>query len=135
MIWHDCFYDGETEQLHVFLAALQTSNTPPSDTVLVMETHSAQPDSDGRLTPTHLNNVFVREKRDGWRVNDNSGNWRSAWYSPQGALVSSSQSSCIGCHTRVRDRDYLFTLPALLTAASTGQEQYQETEFGTSVCR
>ncbi|NEQ45990.1 MAG: cytochrome P460 family protein [Leptolyngbya sp. SIOISBB] len=117
------------------LAALRTNNTPPSGTVLMMETHSAQPDSDGRLRPTQLNNVFVREKRDGWQVNENSGDWRSAWYSPQGSLVSNSQSSCIGCHTRVRDRDYLFTLPALLTAANTGQRQYQETEFRTSVCR
>ncbi|MEL6400959.1 MAG: cytochrome P460 family protein [Cyanobacteria bacterium J06626_4] len=117
------------------LAALQTSQTPPSGTVLVMETHSAQSGRDGRLTPTRLNNIFVREKRDGWRVNEDSGDWRSAWYSPGCSLVSSSQGSCIGCHTRVRDRDYLFTLPALLTAAQTRLLQHQETEFGTSVCR
>ncbi|MDB9524779.1 cytochrome P460 family protein [Oscillatoria sp. CS-180] len=117
------------------LSALQTSDTPPSGTVLVMETHSAQPGSDGRLMPTRLNNVFVREKRDGWRVNEDSGEWRSAWYSPQGSLVSNNQSSCTGCHTMVRERDYLFTLPALLATAQTGQKQYQPTEFGTSVCR
>ncbi|MBE7379808.1 MAG: cytochrome P460 family protein [Leptolyngbya sp. SIO1E4] len=117
------------------LDALQTSDIVPSGTVLVMETHAAQQSNDGRLTPTRLNNVFIREKRDGWRVNEDSGEWRSAWYSPEGSLVSSGQGSCIGCHTMVRDRDYLFTLPALLAAAQTRQLQYQETEFGTSVCR
>lgn len=117
------------------LEALATSETVPSGTVIVMETHSAQRSSDNRLTPTRLNNVFIREKRSGWRVNADSGEWRSAWYSPSGRLVSSSQGSCIGCHTMVRDRDYLFTLPALLTAAQTNQTQYQTTEFGTSVCR
>ncbi|MGF1524017.1 MAG: cytochrome P460 family protein [Leptolyngbyaceae cyanobacterium] len=117
------------------LEALQTSDTVPSGTVLVMETHSAEEGRDGHLTPTRFNNVFVREKRAGWRVNEDSGEWRSAWYGPEGSLVSNRQSSCIGCHTMVRDRDYLFTLPALLTAAQTGQQQSQETEFGTSVCR
>ena len=117
------------------LEVLNTSETVPNGTVIVMETHSAQQGSDNRLTPTRLNNVFIREKRDGWRVNADSGDWRSAWYSPSGRLVSSSQGSCIGCHTMVRDRDYLFTLPALLTAAQTNQMQYQTTEFGTSVCR
>lgn len=117
------------------LDRLQTTETVPSGTVLVMETHSAQQGSDGQLAPTRLNNVFIREKRDGWQINENSGEWQSAWYSPQGRLVSSSQGSCIGCHTRVRDRDYLFTLPALLSAAQTNQPQHQNTEFGTSVCR
>ena len=134
----DCPNSRIVRQMYVnpkVLEALRTREIPPSGTVLVMETHSAQPSSDGRLMPTRLNNVFVREKRDGWRVNEDSGDWRSAWYSPGGSLVSSSQGSCIGCHTRVRDRDYLFTLPALLTAAQTRLLQHQETEFGTSVCR
>lgn len=117
------------------LESLQADETVPSGTVIVMETHSAQQSSDGQLRPTRLNNVFIREKRTGWSVNEDSGEWRSAWYSPQGAMVSNRQSSCIGCHQMVRDRDYLFTLPALLTAAQTGQKQYQATEFGTSVCR
>ena len=134
----NCSNSHIVRQMYVNLStveAIQTSDTVPSGTVLVMETYAAQPGRDDRLTPTQLNNVFVREKRDDWRVNDNSGEWRSAWYSPEGALVSSSQSSCIGCHARVRDRDYLFTLPALLTAVKTNQRQSQETEFGTSVCR
>ncbi|ESA33368.1 hypothetical protein N836_22025 [Leptolyngbya sp. Heron Island J] len=117
------------------LEALATSKTVPSGTVIVMETHSAQQGNNKHLTPTGLNNVFIREKRSGWRVNADSGEWRSAWFSPAGRLVSSSQGSCISCHTMVRDRDYLFTLPALLTAARTNQVQHQTTEFGTSVCR
>lgn len=115
--------------------AMQMSGTVPSGTVLVMETFATQSGRDNRFTPTQLTNVFVCEKRDGWRVNDNSGEWRSAWYSPEGSLVSSSQSSCIGCHARVRDRDYPFTLPAILTATKTNQKQSQETEFDTSVWR
>ena len=136
----DCPNSRIVRKMYVSPTALETlrasdTRTIPSGTVLVMETHSARLSSDGHLTPTRLNNIFIREKRDGWRGNDNSGEWRSAWYSPDGALVSSNQSSCIGCHAMVRNRDYLFTLPALLTAASTGQKQHQETEFGTSVCR
>ena len=134
----DCPNSNIVRQMYVnpsALDALQNSDTVPSGTVIVMETHSARQEGGDRLTPTRLNNVFIREKRSGWRVNENSGEWRSAWYSPSGELVSSSQGSCIGCHTMVRDRDYLFTLPALLSAAQTGQLQYQETEFGTSVCR
>ena len=134
----DCPNSNIVRQMYVnpsALDALTTSDTVPSSTVIVMETHSARQGSDGRLVPTRLNNVFIREKRSGWRVNADSGEWKSAWYSPSGNLVSSSQGSCISCHTMVRDRDYLFTLPALLTAAETRQLQYQETEFGTSVCR
>ena len=142
----DCPNSRIVRQMYVNRPAfnsLKTSETVPSGTVLVMETHSARQDSGGRWMPTRLNNVFIREKRSGWRVNANSGEWRSAWYSPSGKLVSNRQGSCIGCHTMVRDshperrfqRDYLFTLPALLTAAQTETMQHQTTEFGTSVCR
>ncbi|MFG6096242.1 cytochrome P460 family protein [Leptothoe sp. ISB3NOV94-8A] len=134
----DCPNSNIIRQMYVnrpSLEALETSETVSSGTVIVMETHSARQGSNGHLTPTQLNNVFIRKKRSGWQVNADSGEWQSAWYSPSGRLVSSSQGSCIGCHTMVRDRDYLFTLPALLTAAKTQQVQHQITEFGTSVCR
>jgi Cytochrome P460 len=117
------------------LEAIAKSRTAPSGSVIVMETHSARLGNGGHLVPTQLNNVFIREKQTGWKVDPNSGEWQSAWYSPSGTLVSNDQSSCIGCHTRVRDRDYLFTLPALITASQTRQLQKQQTEFGTSVCR
>lgn len=109
--------------------------TVPAGTVIVMETHAAQAGEAGRLRPNRLNNVFIREKRPQPNPNPDSGQWHSAWYSPSGDLVSDNQSSCIGCHTGLRQRDYLFTLPALITAAQTGESQYQQTEFGTSVCR
>lgn len=133
----DCPRSRMVRQMYVdrpSLALLKSSTTIPSGTTIVMETYSAQKSGD-RLTPTQLNNVFVREKRAGWQVSSRSGEWQSAWYSPGGALVSGDQSACIGCHTRVRDRDYTFTLPALLSATKTGNPQYQQTEFGTSVCR
>ncbi|MEO1144864.1 MAG: cytochrome P460 family protein [Cyanobacteria bacterium J06638_22] len=117
------------------LEAIATSQIVPSGTVIVMETHSAQKGDGGQLVPSQLNNVFIREKRTGWSVHPDSGEWQSAWYSPSGSRVSSGQSSCISCHTGVRDRDYVFTLPALISAAQTGQLQRQQTEFGTSVCR
>ncbi|MEM6521408.1 MAG: cytochrome P460 family protein [Cyanobacteria bacterium P01_C01_bin.70] len=117
------------------LDTLQTNDEIPNGTVIAMETYAATLDDRGNLTPTRLNNVFIREKRDGWPVNEDSGEWRSAWYSPTGTLVSNNQGACISCHTMVRDRDYVFTLPALLKAASTGLKQRQNTEFGTSVCR
>lgn len=133
----DCPNSSIVRQMYIdrpSLESLRTSEMVPSDAVIVMETHSARRDSGDRLIPTQLNNVFVREKRQGWDVTD-SGEWQSAWYSPSGSLVSDNQSSCIGCHTRVRDQDYMFTLPALQRAAETGQTQYQQTEFETSVCR
>jgi hypothetical protein len=133
----DCPNSSIVRQMYInrpSLESLKASEAVPSGAVIVMETHSARRGSGDRLIPTQLNNLFIREKRQGWNVAD-SGEWQSAWYSPSGSLVSDNQSSCIGCHTRVRDRDYLFTLPALQRAAETGQTQYQQTEFGTSVCR
>lgn len=133
----DCPNSEIVRQMYIdrpSLESIKTSETVPSGVVIVMETHSAKRGDGDRLIPTQLNNVFVREKRQGWQVAD-SGEWQSAWYSSSGSLVSDNQSSCIGCHTRVRDRDYWFTLPALQMAAKTGQTQYQQTEFGTSVCQ
>jgi hypothetical protein len=117
------------------LGAIAASQTVPSGTMIVMETHSARLENGEHLVSTQLNNVFIRQKQTGWKVDPNSGEWQSAWYSPSGSLVSDDQSSCISCHTRVRDRDYVFTLPTLITAAQTRQLQKQQTEFGTSVCR
>jgi len=133
----DCPNSSVVRQIYIdrpSLESLKTSETVPSGAVIVMETHSARRGEGDRLVPTQLNNLFVREKRQGWDVTD-SGEWQSAWYRSSGSLVSDNQSSCIGCHLQVRDRDYLFTLPALQRAAETGQTQYQQTEFGTSVCR
>ncbi len=117
------------------LGAIAASQTIPSGSVIVMETHAAELGTGGNLVPTQLNNIFLREKQDGWSIDPDSGKWQSAWYSPSGTLVSGDQSSCISCHTRVSDRDYVFTLPALITAAQTRQLQKQTTEFSTSVCR
>jgi hypothetical protein len=133
----DCPNSNIVRQMYIdrpSLESLKASQVVPSGAVIVMETHSATRGSGDRLIPTQLNNLFIREKRQGWNVAD-SGEWQSAWYSLSGSLVSDNQSSCIGCHTRVRDRDYLFTLPALQKAAETGQTQYHQTEFGTSVCQ
>ncbi|MEO1134858.1 MAG: cytochrome P460 family protein [Cyanobacteria bacterium J06639_1] len=134
----DCPNSSIVRQMYVnpaALDALETRDVPPSGTTIAMETYSATRGEGDRLIPTSLNNVFVREKREGWSVAPDSGEWQSAWYSPSGRLVSSSQQSCISCHTMVRDRDYAFTLPALQAAARTGELQCQATEFGTSVCR
>jgi hypothetical protein len=118
------------------LEAIAANQSVPSGAVIVMETHSAHLEESGHLVPTQINNVFIRQKQTGWNVDPDSGKWQSAWYSPSGSLVSDDQSSCISCHTMVRDRDYVFTLPALITAAQTTRQlQSQQTEFATSVCR
>lgn len=116
-----------------------TENNPlPDGSVIVMETHSAVADAVGKLKPTRLNNIFIREKRKNFGAehsqNMRNGNWKYAWYSPTGSLVSKSESSCLSCHTRVSDRDYVFTLPDLVTAAQTNELQSRQTEFGLSVC-
>jgi hypothetical protein len=134
----DCPNSGIVRKMYInreSLGAIADRETIPSGAMIVMETHSAHLGDGRHLVPTQLNNVFIRKKQTGWNVNPNSGEWQSAWYSPSGSLVSDDQSSCISCHTRVRDRDYVFTLPALITAAQTRQLQKQQTEFGTSVCR
>ncbi|NJL22701.1 MAG: cytochrome P460 family protein, partial [Leptolyngbyaceae cyanobacterium SM1_3_5] len=107
----DCPASGIVRQMYIdrpSLDGVRSTQTVPSGAVIVMETHSARREGGDRLVPTQLNNIFVREKRQGWNV-ENSGQWQSAWYSPSGSLVSDSQSSCVGCHLQVRDRDYLFT--------------------------
>ena len=114
------------------------NNLLPDGSVIVMETHSAVADANGQLTPSRLNNVFIREKRANFgqehSANLRNGNWKYAWFSPTGNLVSNRESSCLSCHTRVSDRDYVFTLPDLVTAAQTNQLQSRPTEFGLSVC-
>lgn len=134
----DCPNSGIVRKMYVDRPSLETiaaTETVPVGTVIVMETHSAEPGQANRLVPTRLNHVFIRAKQAKPNANPDGGQWQSVWYNPSGSLVSTDQSSCIGCHIGVRDRDYLFTLPALLTAAQTGQLQEQQTEFGTSVCR
>ncbi len=118
--------------------AARENNPLPDGSVILMETHSAVADANDRLTPSRLNNVFIREKRSNFgqehSANLRNGDWKYAWYSPTGSLVSSSESSCLSCHTRVSDRDYVFTLPDLVTAAQTNKLQSRPTEFGLSVC-
>ncbi|MDJ0589094.1 MAG: cytochrome P460 family protein [Pleurocapsa sp. MO_226.B13] len=118
--------------------AAKDNNPLPDGSVIVMETHSAKSDANGQLTPTRLNNVFIRAKQANfgreYSANLRNGDWKYAWYSPTGRLVSSSESSCLSCHTRVRARDYVFTLPDLVIAAQTNQLQSRPTEFGLSVC-
>lgn len=118
--------------------AAKKNNPLPDGSIIVMETHSAIPDTNGQLKPSRLNNLFIREKRSNFgqehSANLRNGNWKYAWYSPTGNLVSNSESSCLSCHTRVGDRDYVFTLSDLVTAAQTNELQSRPTEFGLSVC-
>ncbi|MEM9905749.1 MAG: cytochrome P460 family protein, partial [Cyanobacteria bacterium P01_D01_bin.44] len=54
----DCPNSSIVRQMYVnrpALDTLKTSETVPSGTVIVMETHSARQGSHGRLTPTRLN--------------------------------------------------------------------------------
>ncbi len=122
----------------IAISAAKENSPLPDGSVIVMETHSAVSDASGQLKPSRLNNVFIREKQSGFGIehseNLRNGNWKYAWYSPTGSLVSSSEGSCLSCHTRVSDRDYIFTLPDLAIAAQTNQLQSRPTEFGLSVC-
>ena len=122
----------------VAVNAARENKSLPDGSIVVMETHSAISDADGKLRPIRLNNIFIREKRANFGTehseNLRNGNWKYAWFSPTGSLVSNSESSCLSCHTRVRDRDYVFTLPHLITAARTNKLQSRSTEFALSVC-
>ena len=122
----------------IAVSAAKENNPLPDGSIIVMETHSAIADANNQLTPNSLNNVFIREKRSHFGEehleNLRNGDWKYAWYSPTGSLVSISESSCLSCHTRVSDRDYIFTLPDLVTAAQTNELQSRSTEFGLSVC-
>lgn len=122
----------------IAINAAKESKPLPDGSLIVMETHSALPDPNNQLTPSRLNNIFIRQKQSGFGIehseNLRNGNWKYAWYSPTGSLVSSSESSCLSCHTRVRARDYVFTLPELVKAAQTNRLQSRPTEFGLSVC-
>lgn len=114
--------------------AIQSRGEIPDNTILVMETYSARKGEGNRLSPTQIQNVFVRQKSKEWRL-ENGGNWRSSWYAPSGSLVSNNQNSCIGCHNLVRNRDFTFTLPRLVKFARDDKVEYQSSEFNTSVCR
>ena len=98
-----------------------------------METHTARRDAN-KLSPVKLNNIFIRAKTD-TSENNNSQNWQSRWFSPSGSLVSDNENSCRSCHNRVKNRDYMFTLPQLVNSAKTNRLQYGQTEFGLAVCR
>lgn len=114
-------------------AAAKNQQNLPEGSVIVMETHGATRNGN-RLSPVRLNNIFVRAKTANSQ-NNSSENWQSRWFSPSGNLVSNSEGSCRSCHNRVKDRDYMFTLPQLVNSANTNQLQYRQTEFGLAVCR
>lgn len=115
------------------IAAAKKEQDLPNGSVILMETHAARRDGN-RLSPVRLNNIFVRAKTAN-SENNRSENWQSRWFSPSGSLVSNSEGSCRSCHNRVKDRDYMFTLPQLLNSTKTNQLQRRQTEFGSSVCR
>lgn len=76
------------------LGTVQSSQSIPSSTVIVMETHSAYVGEGEGLVPTGLNNVFIRAKQSGWNVEPDSGEWQSAWYSPSGSQTEFETSVC-----------------------------------------
>ena len=117
------------------IEAAKSEQALPNGSVIVMETHGAKRDGN-RLSPVRLNNIFVRAKTASANSQNNSSeNWQSRWFSPSGSLVSDNQSSCRSCHNRVKDRDYVFTLPQLVSSAKTNTLQRRQTEFGLFVCR
>ncbi|MGF1481844.1 MAG: cytochrome P460 family protein [Cyanophyceae cyanobacterium] len=66
----------------IALNAAKENHPLPNGSVIVMETHSATSDVNGQLTPTRLNNVFIREKRSQFGKehpeNLRNGNWKYA---------------------------------------------------------
>lgn len=117
------------------IEAAKSEQALPDGSVIVMETHSARRHGN-TISPVRLNNIFVRAKTaNSSSQNSSSENWQSRWFSPSGSLVSDNQSSCRSCHNRVKDRDYVFTLPQLVSSAKTNTLQRRPTEFGFFVCR
>ena len=60
-----------------------------------------------------LGHTALRSKaREGWHYTEIVGN-----------ATTHDSPTCIACHSAVKDQDYMFTLPQLLTYAKTGQVQ------------
>ena len=132
----ECPNSGIVRQMYAnstAIAAAKAEQNLPEGSVIVMETHTARRDAN-KLSPVKLNNIFIRAKTD-TSENNNSQNWQSRWFSPSGSLVSDNENSCRSCHNRVKNRDYMFTLPQLVNSAKTNRLQYGQTEFGLAVCR
>ena len=89
----------------------------PDGTVLIMEDHDAQLDSDGNLVRDAdgrlialqpVTNVFVMEKDTAWSTSN--GHWDYAWYLPDGTpKPDATFDGCFSCHANRAERDFTFT--------------------------
>ena len=112
------------------LAAVKAGKPLPSGTVLIREDWFVKQDGDknaikgtnGRYVPTDKKAVFVMEKRDGWGADypagKRNGNWEYAAFKKDGARNEKMKiGNCFGCHLKVKNTDYVFSLKDLKATA------------------
>jgi hypothetical protein len=110
--------------------AVKAGKPLPSGTVLTMEVYKAkieadntpQKDAQGRFIKGEFSGVFVMEKRTGWgsdyAADLRNGEWEYARFLPDGTRhAKTDMTSCLECHRKLADSDFVFTLPQLKNAA------------------
>jgi len=111
----------------------------PDGTQIVIEAYDALLDESGevirdeagRFVPGEQQEfIHMAEKRSTWRLEDlatnsRAGNWNFASFEAETGQPSKEViSDCFNCHLTSGQTDFIFTAPALLLFARTGQEQY-----------
>jgi hypothetical protein len=89
--------------------------------VLVAEVYSVKKNDDGSVKTTMLNRrvqdklllIAVMEKQERFGLKPGSvidtGHWDFGAYKPNGEIAPKNLDACRGCHTPLKERDYIFS--------------------------
>ncbi|NJM33133.1 MAG: cytochrome P460 family protein [Limnobacter sp.] len=84
----------------------------PNGTQFVMEIYKADKGTDGKLSKTQLEKVFVMAKGEGWGVSApegmKNGDWIYSAFDGKGQALKPDYGTCRGCHLPLTDKDYVF---------------------------
>jgi plastocyanin len=132
--------DGFVRKLYIDqngLEAIKNGKVLPAGTTTVIETYSAKQSADGKflndktghMIAGQLQNIHLGEKVKGFSVGFPSdlqnGDWEYGTFDANGQRTVSDFATCRSCHVLANQQDFIFSMPQLVTAATTGEVQYR----------
>ena len=112
------------------LDAVRRGQPIPGGTVLTLVQYKARADAqgnpvrgaDGKFQKGDLLAYTVMEKRQGWGAeyadDIRNGEWEYRSFSPDGKVNEKADlKPCFTCHLKMKDQDYVFSIPQMKTAS------------------